>query len=159
MKTFRELAESNSEEELRNAKLSYSIMGSTVIKDELKWTWKKRNMLIKDIKKRKKRIAYRAYSLSDRDWESLFEKGYTEIGNINLEKNFVSLTLDRGMTNRFSGTNEQTIRLEIKMKEYTEILDDSVYPEEAEILGHDVKWKVTGLDEDYRDWYIFGEQI
>lgn len=52
-----------------------------------------------------------------------------------------------------------TIELEIKMKEYSEILDDSMYPEEAEILGNNVKWVVTDLDDDARNWYIIGEQI
>ena len=45
------------------------------------------------------------------------------------------------------------------MKEYTEILDNSLYPEEKEILGYDVKWKVTRIADEEYGWWIVGEQI
>jgi hypothetical protein len=156
MKTFRNIVEL---EELKNAKISYSLKGAKITKDEFIWTIHKQKILVKDIIKRKKVNAYRTFSLCEKEWFKQFDNGYTETGNINTEKGLTSFTLDKQMMNRFSGSNTQTIRLEIIMKEYAEILDDSAYPEEKEILGYDVKWKVTGIDESYRDWYIYGEQI
>ena len=158
MKTFSEYINENTDE-LLNAKISYSLKGGSIHKDEFTWTINKSNILIKDIKKRKKVFAYRVFALSEKDWAKKFEGGYTEIGNINLENGLTSLTLDKKMMNRFSGSNDQTIRLKIKMKEYTEILDDSAYPEEKEILGNNVRWKVIEIDDNYDDWFIIGEQI
>lgn len=148
-----------SSKELENAKISYSYLGSQGSAGEFSWSQYKRKLLIKDMKKRKTRIAYRSFSLSEKDWAKKFEEGYTEIGNTNLEKGLTSLTLDKNILGRFRGGNEITIIIEIKMKEYSEILNVSAYPEEAEILGNDVKWKVTDLDDNHRNWYIIGEQI
>jgi hypothetical protein len=159
MKSFRELAESNSKEELLNAKLSYSLLDSPDSAGKESWTPSKRKLLINNMKKNKSVIAYRTYSLSEKDWAKKFEDGYTDIGNINIEKGLTSLTLDKKMLNRFFGGGDVTIIIEIKMKKYIVIGDDSAYPEEAEILGNDIKWKVTGLDDNHRNWYIIGEQI
>lgn len=154
--TFREIVEIDI---LINAKKSYSVLGSNESKGIFSWDMDKKKMLVKDIKKRKPVIAYRTYSLSEKEWNKYFDGGYTEIGNKNIEKGLTSLTLDKKMLNRFKGGGDITIELEIKMKEYTEILDDSIYPEEKEILGNDIKWKVTDLDDNTRNWYIIGEQI
>jgi len=148
-----------SAKELENSKISYSYLGSQGRSEEFMWSQYKRKLLIKDIKKRKTRVAYRTFSLSEKDWTKKFEDGYTEIGNKNLEKGLTSFTVDKNMLGRFRGGNEVTIIIELKLKEYTEILDTSAYPEEKEILGNNVKWKVTGLDDSTDTWHILGEQI
>ena len=146
-------------ENILNAKQSYSVKGSSLSKGDLAWNMTKQKEIIKEIKVRKPVLAYRTFSLSEKEWNKYFENGYTDIGNINVEKGLTSLTLNKKMVGRFAGAGEITIYVEIKMKEYCEILDDSIHPEEKEIIGNNVKWKVTGLNDLHRNWYIIGKQI
>ena len=149
----------NEKDNLKNAKISYTKLGSSDSKGEFSWNMNKKNILIKDIKKRKKIKAFRTFSLSEKKWNEYFETGYTEIGNENLEKGLTSFTIEKKMLGRFRGGNDITIVIEVELNKYSEILQDSAYPEEKELLGNDVKWVVTGLDDDNDNWYIIGKQI
>jgi len=148
----------NEKEDLLNAKKSYSLKGAQGQKG-FEWTKAKKNLIISNIKNNKEIIAYRTFSLSERDWGKLFEKGYTEIGNVNKELNLSSFTLSRNMMRRFGGGGEETIRLEIKLNKYIKILDDSVYPEEQEILTSNLIWEVTGVKDYSQGWFLEGKQI
>jgi len=146
-------------EPLSNAKLAYSVKGSAMSKDKLSWSMQKQKLIIADIKKHKPVKAYRTYSLSENTWNKLFNSGYTEIGNINIEHGLTSFTLDKKMMNRFAGGGTITIRIEVILNKYSEILETSIHPEEQEILGYDIKWKVIDIDDSQASWYIKGEQI
>ena len=154
---FKELLLEN--EELKNAKKSFSLMGSQGVSTEYTMNPKKEKLLKKDIKKRKPVTAYRTFSVSEKEWNKMFENGYTEIGNINFERGFNSFTLDKNMLQRFYGGGDITIILEIKLNKYSPILNNSQYPEEKEILTYNLKWKVIDIDDSQRNWWIIGEQI
>jgi len=156
---FKEMLENIKTNELINAKMSYSAIGGKDNIGKFNWNMDKKKIILKNIKKQKPIVCYRTFSVSEKEWQKMFDAGYTEIGNINLEKGLTSFTIDKKMKTRFLGGNDVTIELEIKLKNYIEILEDSLYPEEQEILANDVKWKVTALDEEARNWYIIGEQI
>ena len=158
MKTFKELYESSIDNQLKDAIIAYSAKGGP---DAIKYplSYEHIKTLTKQIKRNKKITAYRTFSKSDLEWNKMFEDGYTEIGNINLEAGLTSFTIDPKMINRFRGGNDNTIVIEIKMKEYVPLLNDSLYPEEQEILGNDVKWKVTEIDDTKQNWYIKGIQL
>lgn len=89
----------------------------------------------------------------------MFENGYTEIGNINFESGLTSFTLDENMTRRFRGGNEVTFVIEVELNKYLPILENSLFPEEAEVLAFNVKWEVTGIREEKYGRWIVGKQV
>ncbi len=151
---FKELVEN-----IVNVKKSWSAIGGNDSKGDLSWDMKKKKNLEKDIKNRKSIIAFRTYSLSDKDWNKLFENGYTDVNNINVEKGLASFSTDKKMSRRFLGGGAVTIIIEVKIKKYSEILDDSLYPEEKELVTNNLKWKVKSIKDNERNWWIIGEQI
>jgi hypothetical protein len=153
---FKELLK---DEELKNVKKSFSLIGSQGIPNEYIMTPKKEKLLKKDIKKRKSITAYRTFSISEKEWSKMLENGYAEIGNINFERGFNSFTINKNMLKRFYGGGDITIVIEVELNKYSPILNDSQYPEEKEILTYDLKWKVTDIDDSQRNWWILGKQI
>jgi hypothetical protein len=156
MKKFKELLEDN---KLINVKKSWSAIGGNDSKGDYAWDMKKKKSLEKDIKKRKPKVAYRTYSLSEKEWNKYFENGYTEIGNKNVEKGLCSFSTNKKMVKRFLGGGSETIVIEVKIKRYSEILNDSLYPEESELVTNNLEWKVTNIDDSSRNWWIIGKEI
>jgi len=157
---LKEILESNKiDPELLNAIKSYTNIGGYLRSEDYVWTSKKRDILIKNIKKRKPVIGYRAINVSEKQWFEMFENGYTEIGNINFESGLTSFTLDENMTRRFRGGNEVTFVIEVELNKYLPILENSLFPEEAEVLAFNVKWEVTGIREEKYGRWIVGKQV
>ena len=137
---------------------AYSAKGGELAR-EFPYSKKMENVIIKNINLRKNLFGYRTFSLSEKLWNKYFEDGYSEIGNINIEKGLTSFTKDEHMLNRFRGGNEVTIVIKIKLKKYLDITKKSIYPEEQEVLGYNTKWKVTKIDNKKHGWFIIGEEI